>query len=55
MIVLMSFSCQMLQIDGKAQPITAASTISTPAASAVSATSTATATSQENQASKINH
>lgn len=52
MIVLMSFSCQMLQIDGKAQPITAASTISTPA---VSATSTATATSQENQASKINH
>ncbi|CAM4628778.1 hypothetical protein PO909_005259 [Leuciscus waleckii] len=40
---------QMLQIDGKAQPITAASTISTPAGSAVSATST-TATSQENQA-----
>ncbi|XDV35285.1 hypothetical protein PO909_005259 [Leuciscus waleckii] len=39
----------MLQIDGKAQPITAASTISTPAGSAVSATST-TATSQENQA-----
>ncbi|KAK7145262.1 hypothetical protein R3I94_011382 [Phoxinus phoxinus] len=37
---------QTLQIDGKAQPITA-STISTPA---VSATSTATATSQENQA-----
>ncbi|KAK7155812.1 hypothetical protein R3I93_010465 [Phoxinus phoxinus] len=38
---------QTLQIDGKAQPITAGSTISTPA---VSATSTATATSQENQA-----
>ncbi|XP_039548172.1 RNA-binding protein 5 isoform X2 [Pimephales promelas] len=36
-----------LQIDGKAQPITAASTISAPA---VSATVSATATSQENQA-----
>lgn len=41
---------QTLQIDGKAQPITAAATISSPAASAVAATSTATATSQENQA-----
>ncbi|XP_077053895.1 RNA-binding protein 5 isoform X3 [Siphateles boraxobius] len=38
---------QTLQIDGKVQPITAASHISTPA---VSATSTATAISQENQA-----
>ncbi|XP_048055108.1 RNA-binding protein 5 isoform X1 [Megalobrama amblycephala] len=41
---------QTLQIEGKGQPITAAATISTPAASAVAATSTATATSQENQA-----
>ncbi|XP_067316550.1 RNA-binding protein 5 isoform X4 [Pseudorasbora parva] len=38
------------QIEGKAQPITAAAIISGPAASAVAATSTATATSQENLA-----
>ncbi|XP_073726594.1 RNA-binding protein 5 isoform X1 [Misgurnus anguillicaudatus] len=40
---------QAVQIEGKAQPITAAATISAPAASLVAATA-ATATSQENQA-----
>ncbi|KAL1272349.1 hypothetical protein QQF64_028211 [Cirrhinus molitorella] len=48
-------AAQALQIEGKAQSITAAATISVPATSAVAAsaaaTSTATATSQENQAS----
>ncbi|XP_051997568.1 RNA-binding protein 5-like isoform X2 [Xyrauchen texanus] len=41
---------QAVQIEGKAQPLTAASTISAPATSAATATTSATATSQENQA-----
>ncbi|XP_051567912.1 RNA-binding protein 5-like isoform X2 [Myxocyprinus asiaticus] len=41
---------QAMQIEGKAQPLTAAATISAPATSAATATTSTTATSQETQA-----